>query len=48
MVAFSTETKQGTYSFCLSVSIGLAVERVLQPTLATYQDTLTRSKMLRT
>eukprot|EP01043_Picozoa_sp_COSAG02_P070252 COSAG02_NODE_12366_length_1557_cov_1.721536_2_plen_225_part_00 len=48
MVAFSTETKQGTYSFCVSVSIGLAVERVLQPTLATYQDTLARSKMLRT
>ena len=48
MVAFSTETKQGTYSFCVSVSIGLAVERVLQPTLAMYQDTLARSKMLRT
>ena len=32
---------------CMSVSIGLAVERVLQPTVATYRDTLARSKMLR-
>eukprot|EP01043_Picozoa_sp_COSAG02_P018732 COSAG02_NODE_883_length_16194_cov_11.902765_2_plen_247_part_00 len=48
MVAFSSETQQGTHSFCLSVSIGLAVERVLQPTLVAYQDTLARSKMLRT
>ena len=47
MVTFLSETERGTHSFCVSVSIGLAVERVLQPTLATYQDTLTRSKMLR-
>ena len=35
MVTFLSETEQGTHSFCLSVSIGLAVERVLQHTLAT-------------
>jgi hypothetical protein len=46
MVTFSSRRRQVTQSYNLSVSIGLAVERVLRPTLATYRHTLERSKLL--
>lgn len=46
MVTFSSERRQVTQSYNLSAAIGLAVERVLRPTVATYRDTLVRSRLL--